>query len=63
MITIFKNIKETTTPFHKTIDFVIDRIKSGASKDLVDKIRAEQDKDKRKALKKDLISKMRRFMR
>jgi hypothetical protein len=54
MITIFKNIKETTTPFHKTIDFVIDRIKSGASKDLVDKIRAEQDKDKRKVLKKDL---------
>jgi hypothetical protein len=54
MITIFKNIKETTTPFHKTIDFVIERIKSGASKDLVDKIRAEQDKDKRKVLKKDL---------
>jgi len=54
MITIFKNIKETTTPFHKTIDFVIERIKNGASKDLVDKIRAEQDKDKRRILKKDL---------
>jgi len=54
MITIFKNIKETTTPFHKPIDFVIDRIKSGASKELVDKIRAESDKEKRRILKKDL---------
>ena len=34
-ITIFKNIKETQTPFYRKITDILERIKGGASKDLV----------------------------
>ena len=37
-ITIFQNIKETATPFHRELNFILDRIKDGASKELVKKI-------------------------
>lgn len=40
MITIFKNIKEVNTPFYRTIDFVLKRIKEGNSKELINKIRS-----------------------
>ena len=53
-ITIFKNIRETSTPFHRHVGFVLDRIKNGASKVLVKKIRQEKDKSRRNELKKDL---------
>lgn len=53
-ITIFKNIRETSTPFHRQVGFVIDRIRNGASKNLVKQIRQEKDKDKRQELKKEL---------
>jgi SOS response regulatory protein OraA/RecX len=53
-ITIFKNIRETSTPFHRHVGFVLDRIKSGSSKTLVKKIRNEKDKSLRNELKKDL---------
>ena len=36
-ITIFKNIKETTTPFYRDINVVLERIKEGACKELVKK--------------------------
>lgn len=54
MITIFKNIKETSTPFHRPVDFVLDRIKEGKHKELIRSIRKETDKSKRNILKKNL---------
>lgn len=51
-VTIFKNIKETETPFHREIGLVIKRIKDGATKDLVKKIRKTKDKTERNELKK-----------
>jgi hypothetical protein len=51
-ITIFKNIKETSTPFHRSVDVILNRIKDGASKDLVMKIRKEKNKGERTELKK-----------
>lgn len=54
MLTIFKNIKETSTPFHKEVLFVLDRIKEGKHKDLIQSIRSETDKSKRNDLKKNL---------
>tara|TARA_R100000664_G_scaffold33988_1_gene53196 strand:- start:429 stop:2846 length:2418 start_codon:yes stop_codon:yes gene_type:complete len=53
-ITIFKNIRETSTPFYRPIDVVLKRIKEGASKELVKKIRLEKDKSHRNEIKKDL---------
>jgi len=53
-ITIFQNIKETSTPFHRNVLAILDRIKDGASKDLVKKIRNEKRKQERNELKKDL---------
>lgn len=51
-ITIFQNIKETATPFFRDVDKILDRIKEGASKDLVKKIRSEKKKPERNELKK-----------
>ena len=53
-ITIFRNIKETDTPFYVNIDKILDRIKNGKSKDLVKNIRKEKDKTHRNELKKKL---------
>ena len=54
MITIFKNIRETSTPFHKDLLFVLDRIKEGKHRELIESIRGEGDKSKRNDLKKNL---------
>ena len=54
LITIFRNIRETDTPFHKDIDYILERIKNGASKDLVKRIRLESKKNERNELKKSL---------
>ena len=43
-ITIFRNIKETDAPFHREVEHIIERIKNGASKELVKRIRLEQMK-------------------
>jgi hypothetical protein len=51
-VTIFKNIKETATPFHREVSVVLQRIKDGASKELVKGIRQEKDKSARNELKK-----------
>ena len=53
-VTIFKNIRETETPFFKDVTYILKRIKSGKSKDLVKQIRNEKDKTERNELKKDL---------
>ena len=54
MITIFRNIKETSTPFFKDIEFVLERIKNGKYIDLINQIREEEDKSARNELKKNL---------
>ena len=38
-ITIFKNIKETQTPFFRNITEILNRIKDGTSKETIKKIR------------------------
>lgn len=54
MITIFQDIKQTSTPFFKTVNVVLDRIKSGKSKDLIVQIRKEKDKTTRNIIKQQL---------
>ena len=54
IVTIFKNIRDTETPFHRSVAFVLTRIKEGASKDLVTRIRKENDKALRNEIKKKL---------
>ena len=53
-ITIFQNIKDTSTPFHRDVRVILDRIKEGATKELVKKIRLEKRKPERNELKKSL---------
>jgi len=52
IVTIFKNIRETSTPFHRECLVLLERIRKGSSKDLVKKIRAEKRKHERTELKK-----------
>lgn len=54
MVTIFRNIKETSTPFYRSVDFILDRIKTGSSKELVKEIRSQRDKEFRNRLKQNL---------
>lgn len=55
-VTIFKNIKSTSAPFVKDVTYVLDRIKNGKSRETVDAIRFELDKEKRNELKQQLPS-------
>ncbi|HAI43925.1 MAG TPA: hypothetical protein DCM40_40430, partial [Maribacter sp.] len=55
-ITIFKNILETDTPFHRDVMFILDRIKDGKNSELVKRIRSEKNKSERNELKKKLPS-------
>ena len=54
VITIFKNIRETETPFFKDVTYILNRIKDGKSKELVKNIREEKNKNIRNELKKEL---------
>ena len=53
-ITIFQNIRDTDTPFFREVHKILERIKDGATKDLVKKIRAEKRKPERNEMKKQL---------
>lgn len=53
-ITIFQNIRDTDTPFFRDVAKILERIKDGASKDLVKRIRAEKRKPERNEMKKQL---------
>ena len=53
-VTIFQSIKETSAPFHRNVGLILERIRSGSSKELVKKIRAEKRKPERQELKKQL---------
>ena len=43
-ITIFKDIKDTEQPFFRNVEFILDRIKDGRTKELIKRIRSEKDK-------------------
>jgi hypothetical protein len=53
-VTIFKDIRSTSTPFYRHVDVVLDRIKNGSSAELVKAIQSEPDKSTRNELKKSL---------
>jgi hypothetical protein len=55
-VTIFKNIRDTDTPFFRDVRVILDRIKvgAGATKELIKKIRLEKSKPERQELKKQL---------
>ena len=53
-ITIFKDIKDTSQPFYRDVKSIIDRIRDGASKEIVKEIRGESNKEKRNDLKQQL---------
>jgi len=55
-ITVFKNIFDTTDPLYKDVLEILKRIKDGNSKDIVEKIRGEGDKDAKAEIKKRLPS-------
>ncbi len=54
MISIYKNISDITGNHTITIDGALERIKIGKSKELIDKIRSESDKEIQNDLKKSL---------
>ena len=53
-ITIFKDIKETSQHFYRDVNIILDRIRDGASKDIIKRIRSEKDKEKINNLKQQL---------
>ena len=53
-VTLFKSIRDTDTPFFRDVHMVLDRIKEGATKEVVKKIRAEKRKAERNEIKKQL---------
>ena len=53
-ITIFKDIRDTDTPFFRPVQTILERIKDGATKELIKKIRLEKDKSDRNEMKKQL---------
>lgn len=53
-VTIFRNIKDTSTPFFRDINSILERIKEGKTKELIKQIRSEKNKDVRQELKKNL---------
>ena len=53
-ITIFKDIKDTSQPFYRDVAVILERIKEGASQEIVRAIRSEKDKEKRNQLKQTL---------
>ena len=55
-ITIFKNVTDTKNPHPIVVETAINRIKSGKSKLLIEKIREHDDKKLRDKLKAQLPS-------
>ena len=53
-ITIFKDIKDTSQPFYRDVGIIVERIREGASQEIVRAIRLEKDKEKRNQLKQTL---------
>ena len=56
IVTIFENVKKVNKPYFISIDKVIQRIRGGRSRMVIEKIRATEDKKERTELKKQLPS-------
>lgn len=56
IVTIFRNIKETTVPFHRDVTEIFERIRQEKVKDLVNKIRSADNPSLVKSLKDQLPS-------
>jgi len=56
MVTIFSKITDVENPFYKEVDEVLLSFKDGSNKNKIERVRLEQDKDKRNKLKADLKS-------
>ncbi len=56
IVTIYKNIRNTSTGFARNAPVILERIRTGESKKLIDQIRRQKDKQKRQQLKKELPS-------
>lgn len=55
MITCFKSLVDTKTPYYRDVNKIFELIKSGGKHgDIVDKIRATEDKEERERLKRSL---------
>lgn len=54
LITLFKDIRDITNPYYREVGYALDRIKNGKSRELIQKIRVEGDKDVRNELKQKL---------
>lgn len=55
-ITVFKNLKATTDPIIKDVEWAVQRIKEGKSKDRIKEIRSKATKSERNELKQNLPS-------
>lgn len=53
-ITIFQSIKDTSAPFYRDVNVILARIKEGKSREVVNAIRKEKNKDERNKLKAKL---------
>lgn len=53
-VTIFQNILDTSTPWPKDVSEILERIKSGKSRDIIERVRKEKDKEKQNKIKKEL---------
>jgi hypothetical protein len=53
-VTIFQSIKDTSTPFYREVDVILERIKSGKSREVINAIRKEKNKEERNRLKQKL---------
>jgi len=54
IVSIFKKVTDTSTPYNKSVMYCLDRIKTGKSKDAVLKIRSLENKDDQKPIKSNL---------
>ena len=41
-VTIFKSVKDTSVPFYRDVDFILDRIREGKSKELIESSATEK---------------------
>jgi hypothetical protein len=53
-ITIFQSIKDTSAPFYRDVNVILARIKEGKSREVVNAIRKEKNKEERNKLKSKL---------
>jgi len=54
IVSIFKKVTDTSTPYNKDVLYCLDRIKNGKSKDVVLKIRSLENKEDQKPFKNNL---------